>query len=103
MQYDYENYLERIQGVILEHNYNDDGQLGYQRCILKILANSPFHAEITIRMNVDTWNKYVNYSATRSWRGYLESPPENCDEREFYFNLHDRKFYMASTLVLFQL
>lgn len=98
MQDNYNNYLERIQGVILEHNYNDDGQLGYQRCILKILANSPFNAEITIIMNVDTWNKYVGYSALRSWRGCSESPPENCDEREFYFNLHDRKFYMASTI-----
>ena len=94
----YRGYLERIQGIILEHNYNDSGHLNYQKCILKILVNYPFNAEISIIMNVDTWNKYVNYSASRYWRGVLESHPENCGERDFYFNLQDRKFYMASTI-----
>ena len=98
MQYNYESYLERIQGVILEHNYDGSYHSTCKDYILKILVNHPFNAEISIIMNTDTWNKYVNYSVSRNWRGFLESHPERYDNQDLYCNLQDGKFYIASTI-----
>ena len=93
MQDNYENYSERIQGVILEHNY---GNRAFSTCkdyILKILVNDPFNAEISIIMNTDIWNKFAGYSAVRRWKGFLESHPENCNNQDFYCNFQEGKFY----------
>lgn len=98
MQYNYENYSEKIQGIILEHNYDGSYHSTLDNYILKILVNDPFNAEISIRMNTDTWNEYVNYSADHHWKGFLESHPENWNRQDFYCNLQDRKFYMVSTI-----
>ena len=95
---DYENYLERIQGVILEHNYDGSYHSTCKDYMLKILANHPFNAEISIIMNTDIWNKYVNYSISHHWRGFGESHPEYYDKQDFYCNLQDGKFYIASTI-----
>ena len=98
MQYNYESYLECMQGVILEHNYDNSYHSTCKDYILKILVNHPFNAEISIIMNTDTWNKYVNYSVSHNWQGFLESHPENYNSQNFYCNLQDGKFYIASTI-----
>ncbi len=98
MQDNYEDYLERIQGVILEHNYDGSSHFEHKSYFLKILVNDPFNAEISIIMNIDIWNKYVSYSASRYWRGVSESHPENYENLDSYFNLQDCKFYTVSTI-----
>ena len=65
--------------------------------ILKILVNHPFNAEISIIMNTDTWNKYVNYSFERKWKGFLDSHPKECNSMDFYCNPQEGKFYMGSS------
>ena len=97
MQYNYESYLEKMQGVILEHNYDGSYHSTLDNYILKILVNHPFNAEISIRMNTDTWNEYVNYSLDRKWRGFLDSHPEAHNSMEFYCNRQEGRFYMASS------
>lgn len=82
------NYSERIQGIILEHNSTN-------RDSHKILVNDPFNAEISIIIDVNIWNKYVNYSVSQHWKGFLESHPENSYDQNFYCNLQDGKFYVA--------
>ena len=90
----YESYLESMQGVILEHNYDRSSYFQPKDYILKILVNHPFNAEISIIMNTDTWNKYVNYSASNSWRGALETHPEGYSSiHDFYYNLQEDRFY----------
>ena len=98
MQDNYKSYLETMQGIVLEHNYGSSYHSTRKDYILKILVNDPFNAEISISMNTDTWNKYVNFSASDYWRGFLESHPENWGEQNFYCNPQDRKFYMVSTI-----
>ena len=98
MQHNYESYSECMKGVILEHNYDKSYHSTLDDYILKILVNDPFNAEISIRMNTDTWNEYVNYYAGDYWRGFLESHPERSNKQDFYCNLQDRKFYMVSTI-----
>ena len=97
MQYNYEIYLERMQGVILEHNY-DDTHFEYKSYILKILVNNPFNAEISISMNTDIWQEYVNYSHYHHWKGFLENHPEKWNRQNFYCNPQNHKFYMVSTI-----
>lgn len=97
MQYNYENYLERMQGVILEHNYDGSYHSTRKDYILKILVNHPFNAEISISMNTDAWNKYVSYSFERNWRGFQDSHPENCNSMDFYCNPQEGKFYLGSS------
>lgn len=82
------NYSERIQGIILEHDSTD-------RHSHKILVNDPFNAEISIIIDDDVWDKYVNYSGSRNWKGFLEAPPKNPYVQNFYCNLQDHKFYVA--------
>ena len=84
--------------VILEHNHDGSYYSTLDNYTLKILVSDPFNAEISIRMNTDTWNEYVNYSADHHWRGFLESHPEKWNRQDFYCNLQDRKFYMVSTI-----
>ncbi len=97
MQYNYKSYLECMQGIILEHNYDNSYHSTCKDYILKILVNHPFNAEISIIMNTDTWNKYVNYSVSRNWRGFLDNHPKECNSMDFYCNPQEGKFYMGSS------
>ena len=97
MQYNYENYLERMQGIILEHNYDHSYHSTCTDYNLKILVNHPFNAEISISMNTDAWNKYINYSLERNWKRVLDSHPDKCNSMNFYFNHQKGKFYIGLT------
>ena len=98
MQYNYESYSEKMQGIILEHNYDGSYHSIGKDYTLKILVTHPFSAKIPIRMNSDTWNEYVNYYAGDCWRGFLESHPERWHRQDFYCNPQEGKFYMVSTI-----
>ena len=86
--------IETMKGVFLS------SKEGYQSEIkdysLTILIEDPFNAKISIEIDTDEWNKYVNYRFERNWRGSLDSHPQNSNNDDFYFNLQEGKFYMAS-------
>ena len=98
MQYNYESYSEKMQGIILEHNYDGSYHSTSKDYTLKILVTHPFSAKIPISMNSDTWNEYVNYYVDFHWRGFLESHPERWNRQDFYCNLQDSKFYVVSAI-----
>ena len=76
MQNKYER-TERMKGVFFgsKKDYRNQAE-DYS---LTILINDPFNAQISIEIDIDEWNKYVNYDFANKWRTALDSPPKNCD------------------------
>ena len=93
MQNKYES-VETMKGIFL--SYKEGYQSEIKDYILTILINDPFNAKISIEIDTDQWNQYVNYSFMDNWRGFLDDHPENCYRSNFYFNLQEREFYIAT-------
>ena len=95
MQNKYER-AERMKGVFLD--YKKDYRSQAEDYSLTVLINDPFNAQISIEIDIDEWNKYVNYDFADKWRTVLDSPPKNCGRNDFYFNLQEGEFYITSTV-----
>ena len=88
--------IETMKGVLL--SYKEGYQNEKKDYSLTILIDDPFNAKISIEIDNDEWNKYVNYHIDHKWKGILDSHPENCNSLDSYFNIQEHEFYMASTI-----
>lgn len=87
---------ETMKGVFL--NYKKDYRSQAEDYSLTMLINDPFNAKISIEIDTEEWNKYVNYSFDYNWKGFLDGHPEKCYSGNFYCNLQEREFYITSNV-----
>ena len=93
---DKDKSVETMKGVFLSSKKGYQSEIkDYSLTIL--IDDPPFNAEISVEIDTDEWNQYVNYDIASKWKGILDNHPEICNRNDCYFNSQEGAFYMAST------
>ena len=88
--------VETMKGVFLSCKEGYKSSL--EDYSLTILIDDPFNAKISIVIDTDEWNKYINYYIDHKWKKILDSHPEEPNSGDCYFNIQEREFYIVSTI-----
>ena len=59
--------IEKMEGVFL--SYKEGSQSTREGYSLEILINNPFNAKISIEIDTEEWNEYINYYFDHNWNG----------------------------------